>query len=276
MALFVPLDVDYQSDPKIIAAGFYGEGLYNRALALSKRLRSDGYIDRLQLPTITLGMPVDNPMDVVARLVEVGLWEDVGSGWVIRAWLNHNAAADDIDDRTSKKKASSQLANHTRWHVGKGIVNPDCPLCCPTGIRPESESESIEVREGTAQQSDGSGSDPRCAAAIELHLDHKEATPRGVDDRAALRRTLERDHLAQLVAYVAAHPDCTATDAAEAILGTPRPKLALVPLLACTNTECIGGHLPSDPYSDDPARHTAAVPCPECNPSAARALGGSR
>ncbi len=36
MALFVPLDIDYQSDPKIIAAGFYGEGLYNRALALSK------------------------------------------------------------------------------------------------------------------------------------------------------------------------------------------------------------------------------------------------
>lgn len=285
MALFVPLDVDYQSDPKIIAAGFYGEGLYNRALALSKRLRSDGYIARLQLPQITLGIPVDNPQEIVDRLVEVGLWEDVGDGWVIRAWLNHNTAAEDIDDRAARKKASSQAANHKRWHVGKGIVNPDCPLCTPTGIRPgirpESEEESIEVREGTAQQPDGSGSDPepdaRCAAAIDLHLDHKQTTRRGVDDRGALRRTLERDHMAQLVTFIAANPACTAIDAAEAILGTPRPRLALVqaPTVVCPT--CDGTK-----NIDTGAGFTQCPECkgagkvPQIEPEPLAALGGTQ
>lgn len=145
--LFVPLDVDFQSDPKIIAAGIYGECLFNRSLALAKRTLVDGKIDALQLPGLCVGIP-GKPAVHAAKLVEVGLWRAVNGGWVIPSWSKRNPSAKTVKDTAARKKAAALRANHERWHVGtEGKPSDSCPLCHPTDIRIGSETDSPKEQE---------------------------------------------------------------------------------------------------------------------------------
>ena len=128
--LFVPLDVSYFEDPKIIAAGAVAELVYVRSLAFAKRHRSDGRIARNQLAYVTRG--TRRPHDVVRRLTQVGLWTSNGDGWYITAWQRHNPPADELHNTKSK---AGTLGNHTRWHTGfDGEPNPDCTHCHEQGL----------------------------------------------------------------------------------------------------------------------------------------------
>jgi len=143
MGLFVPLDVDYQFDPKIIAAGpIAGECLFIRSLALAKRTLSDGAIDRTQLAALTLGLP-GKPASHAAKLVEVGLWSTTDNGWQISAWLKRNSSSASIAANADRKRDAAVKANHERWHVGpQGRPKPDCHLCTdPLRARSEPDSE---------------------------------------------------------------------------------------------------------------------------------------
>ena len=129
--LFVPLYVDYQSDPKILRAGPLAEVLFVRSLALCKRTMSDGHIDRAQLVTLTIGLPA-NGRRAVSALVSEGLWTETDAGWVITSWSKRNRAAADVKAQVQRRKASSVLANHRRWHVGpEGKPSDTCEICYP-------------------------------------------------------------------------------------------------------------------------------------------------
>ena len=39
-------------------------------------------------------------------------------------------AAEMSDAQMERKRALSRLSAHNRWHVKRGLVNPDCGLCC--------------------------------------------------------------------------------------------------------------------------------------------------
>lgn len=159
MGLFVPLDVDYQMDAKVIDAGIYGELLYVRALAFAKRTMSDGKIRTAQLGPLALGIP--KPPQVAARLVEVGLWLVHAEGWLIAAWSKRNQSAEAITAKSDRKRLAAQKANHERWHVGEeGKPSDSCPLCSEVGsdsdasrIRARTRSESTETETETEEES---------------------------------------------------------------------------------------------------------------------------
>lgn len=128
--LFVPLNVGYADDDKIIDAGPMAELLYIRSLAFVKRARSDGWIASNQLRTIATRIPAANRL--ADRLVELGLWERNGAGWYVRSWLQHNPAVADIHQ---VKSTAGVLGNHRRWHIGVGgEPNPECGLCRKEGL----------------------------------------------------------------------------------------------------------------------------------------------
>jgi hypothetical protein len=128
--LFVPLDVGYAEDHKIIAAGPVAELLYIRSLAFVKRARSDGWLSRNQLAAVS--PRISNRARAVQRLCDVGLWTPNGDGWYITAWSRHNQPANDIQKTKSK---AGTLGNHTRWHTGfDGEPNPECTLCHEQGL----------------------------------------------------------------------------------------------------------------------------------------------
>jgi hypothetical protein len=103
--LYVKLEVDYPDNPRIIAAGERAEVLYIRAMCLSKRTLSDGFIHDHQLPRFGL-------TGVKARaeaLFEAGLWERVSDGYLIVGWLERNRSADDIHDQSAKRAEAGRI-----------------------------------------------------------------------------------------------------------------------------------------------------------------------
>ena len=115
---FVPLHVHYRRDRAIRAAGPTAELLFLRSLAFARANRTDGHVEDFDLDE--LGAGLDAPHTDAASLVRVGLWVAVGNGWLIRSWekWNPTSASD-----------SGTFGNHKRWHVGRGVVAPDCPHC---------------------------------------------------------------------------------------------------------------------------------------------------
>jgi hypothetical protein len=125
VTLYVPLDVNYFEDDKIIRAGPLAELLYVRSLAFAKRNGSDGRITLEQLRYITDGIP--NRHRYVTRLTQVGLWEVNGDGWYIAAWLKRNPKAAEVHQVRSR---AGLAGNHRRWHVGPdGVPSHTCELC---------------------------------------------------------------------------------------------------------------------------------------------------
>lgn len=95
---FAPLGAHYYDDDAVIAAGEKAEVLFTRGLAFAARKPMDGFISDLQLTTFRLSAVKNR----AAKLVEVGLWEQVDGGYRIRAWLKHNASKAEIEEKQRK------------------------------------------------------------------------------------------------------------------------------------------------------------------------------
>ena len=123
--LFVPLDVNYFEDTKIIRAGPYAELLYIRSLVFCKRTGTDGAFTVQQRRIFGAGLRRLNV--TTASLVEHKLWEPIDDGWYITAWLRHNSPVSEI---RSARREAGLLGNHRRWHLPPdGTPSPDCKYC---------------------------------------------------------------------------------------------------------------------------------------------------
>lgn len=131
MALFVPLDVDYASDPKVLRAGAMAELLYIRSLCLAKRRMEDGHIESVQLAGLCLGIP-GKPASHAEALVLTGLWEKNGDGWYIAAWLKRNPSRETIQAQVKRKAEGGAKGAHGKWHT---VDKPShgCSYCVAEG-----------------------------------------------------------------------------------------------------------------------------------------------
>lgn len=125
--LFVPLDVNFQDDDKLLAVSAAAELVYIRAMALSKRLLSDGYIAPSHLRRLCDKLD-DRPEDLADELVDRGLLAPLDGGYRIVAWMKHNKPADEIREASENGRRGSLI----RWHnEGKHDDQSadGCPKC---------------------------------------------------------------------------------------------------------------------------------------------------
>ena len=142
MALFIPMDVDFPSDPKFLKAGPLAGYLYWASIALAKRTKSDGFIAVEQLPSLCVGFP-GKPDTHASRLVDSGLWVEADGGWIAPAYVKRNPTRAQVDEKAERKRAASVKANHDRWH-SDAKRSDDCPHC----IRPPSDSDPTSDQSG--------------------------------------------------------------------------------------------------------------------------------
>lgn len=119
---YVPMDVNYADDPRVISAGEPAEVLFIRALCVAKRTMSDGFVDKVQLVRFGLA-DID---DRVARLVDVGLWDPVIlddggdgttgeiAGYQVRSWLKWNASAEQIEEKSVARAKAGKKGGQRR------------------------------------------------------------------------------------------------------------------------------------------------------------------
>ena len=123
MALFVKLETTWADHPKIIAAGLDGRGLHATALCISKRLETDGWIDRALLHR------EGATDDLIDRLVELHLFDAEGTRVRPHNWHDRNPSQGAIDATRSAKAEAARAGNHKRWKHPKPIAQ--CEICTP-------------------------------------------------------------------------------------------------------------------------------------------------
>lgn len=90
-----------------------------------------------------------------------GKWVEKDGNYTIVGYLEHNPSRTEVMDDRRRRATAAAKANHERWHVEKGVIDPDCDLCpSHNGSHPPSESdqkrdvgdipcEASEVTEGS-------------------------------------------------------------------------------------------------------------------------------
>jgi hypothetical protein len=153
---YVPLDVNYSSDPAIRAAGEHAELLFVRGIAYCKRTRTDGFIPDFDLPVVAIGLR--SVPKRVAALVSHGLWRPVDGGWVVRSWSRWNKPAAVEAAFVSTQAEHGTKGNHERWHAARGIVDPDCEHCANPNRVPDPEPDGLPDRAPESPIREGKGS----------------------------------------------------------------------------------------------------------------------
>ncbi len=250
--LFIKLDVEYTDDPKILRAGPHAELVFIRALALAKRLLSDGNIDTAHLPRLTLGIP-GRPAVHAAALVREGLWTVTDTGWHITAWEKRgNMTAAEVGELVARKREAGAKGNHQRHHVANGRTDPTCRYCLAeasqdasengrtslanasqTPRQSQSQSQSQSQREEPSSDI-GSGIAPvdnptTVDNVIDAIVDHLAKTNRPRNPAAWRRRVRLEQHAAHADAaarLIEQFPGAPITTLAARLIGEPAPNLA--------------------------------------------------
>lgn len=238
---FVPLDVNYQMDDKLMCAGPLAECIYVRALAFSKRASTEGRIRRAHLRV--LGVGIRNATRHAEILVECGLWTTDGDGWYIVGWLNHNLSNDALTEEKARKRALSIAGNHKRHHVAKGVTDDDCELCHPpktgtetlphdsrTGQKTVAREDEQKTKTNRREDEEESSSVPdksttrrpnAAAAALKLLLAHKLTTATTPGLKPMLEKALPDEWRNPIADYLSKRPTATAEEIASVVLGVP-------------------------------------------------------
>lgn len=134
MGLYVPLDVAWMDNPKVIRVGLEGAGLHALAMCLAKRTETDGVLHRTQL--YRLGATDDLIDHLLAEElldpVEHGNrpGEDPDKAYAVRVhdWHDRNPSQGAIDAIRDAKTRAGREGNHKRWHAGSFDA---CEVCNP-------------------------------------------------------------------------------------------------------------------------------------------------
>ena len=87
----------------------------------------DGSLDRYDHDDIADACGWDGDAEVIFNaLIESGFFDKTESGIVIHDWMEY--AGKFVNSKLSASEAGL-IGNHKRWHVGRGIIDPNCPHC---------------------------------------------------------------------------------------------------------------------------------------------------
>lgn len=122
---FVRLDHGMPENPKIAGLTDAAFRLYIEALCWCSRQETDGDIPQAMMRR--LGRP-----KTITELVTTGLLihHDNGS-YAIHDYLEHQRSREEIAAFRESRSDSGKKGNHTRWHVARRRVDPECEYCNP-------------------------------------------------------------------------------------------------------------------------------------------------
>ena len=196
MGLYVPLDVEYASDDRIMEAGAMPELLYIRALCWCKKNpKTDGAFSWAQLSTFAHG--IKSARTHAETLIETGLFEATDKGARVSSWLKRNKSGEDIMAAQAMASVLGQQGNHERWHTGpEGKPSPKCPLCLashksgapiaprsapPIGVASPKEKEEEKPKEEPKGKEEEEGT-----PVVSADMSKSEATPAPDDDMGSI------------------------------------------------------------------------------------------
>ena len=108
---------------KVVKAGNPAMGLWVRAGSWCAGAEQDGLVPDEIIAALG-GTPAQ-----AQRLTKTGLWHREPEGYRFHDWHIFQPSSTDLRLAREKESENGVKGNHQKWHVKRGIVNPDCPLC---------------------------------------------------------------------------------------------------------------------------------------------------
>lgn len=127
---YAPLDVHFDEHPKYEELELEHFGLMACAIAYCNRNLTDGKVSFTAVRRF--GKSMKGPK-LAKRLVELGIWRDVDSGWEIVGFLDHNPSRAEVMARREESRVRKQ---RQRRGSTPDIPPPDVPPTVPPGQPP--------------------------------------------------------------------------------------------------------------------------------------------
>lgn len=107
---YVSLEDDFHSNPKVLAAGLDGAGLYARALSYCGAHLTDGYLPRAWIMGATEGR-----RGPINKCLAAGLITELGEDYTIRDYLEHNPSREQVIARREERSEAGKKGAAKRW-----------------------------------------------------------------------------------------------------------------------------------------------------------------
>lgn len=116
------VDDSLSMHPKVLAAGNGAMGLWVRAGSWSMQMLTGGFVPEVVARQLGNKTQAD-------RLVEVGLWERLPTGYAFHQWGQRQPDAEKVKQSREAESSAGSFGAHRRWHIGRNVADPDCPFC---------------------------------------------------------------------------------------------------------------------------------------------------
>ena len=147
--LFIKLDTNFWSHPKVVTAGHMAGVLYQQMAMYCMDHATDGLVPRAQLPRF--GMPAAGKL--IGALVAVELIEQHPDGWLVPGYVERYKTAAEVDELRAKRAAAGRQGGRPRTKELPADESTSKANCFPgalTARNPEEEKEKEEEKEGAS------------------------------------------------------------------------------------------------------------------------------
>lgn len=120
------IDDNYPDHPKVVAAGEAAAYLNIVGICYSSRHLTDGYIPAEQIPRMTVSK---KRRELVQKLIDVGLWNEVPGGYQIHDYLDYHPGADAV--RSQRAAGRERKAEAARKRKGLPVDSGRNPSGIP-------------------------------------------------------------------------------------------------------------------------------------------------
>ena len=137
--------------PKVVGLSDAAFRLYVEAMCWCGRHLTDGAVTTAAMRRMGGWSPESVQELADATLIEQGS----GTDWLVHDYTEHQRTAAAVAAIKRAKRAAGVTGNHERWHLARGLPDPDCDLCA---IPDESHDRSVvrsHMRSVMVSQSDG-------------------------------------------------------------------------------------------------------------------------
>ncbi len=119
--MWVRLDDNFPGHRKVLAAGPEASWLHIEGLCYCAHQKTDGVIPEGALAKLTQ-FSKPKAAKLAARLVEAGLWELNGTGWMVHDYLDYNPSKKSLEEKHESKRRAGQAGGlaKAKQHAKEG------------------------------------------------------------------------------------------------------------------------------------------------------------
>ena len=224
--IYAQIDCDLPRDPRMIRVGPMARLLYIQFVLYSRENLTDGEVERVQLPIVSMDIP--RATKCVAALVDVGALEITERGWRIPrdVWVKRNPLREQVESKRKEeadRKKSYRDRQRTSVDVptGQSVTATSRPRQEETETKTEEETKPsvltlVDNSSPSRTPTDGLEGKKQQAVEAFVATSWAQATQSKIGNRAAFlnsERDTARAH-PRLDEYVTCYPSASASEIA--------------------------------------------------------------